>query len=346
MLLLVLVLVMSSILLGTKPSGIFALMASVLLVTLGELQQTGKLAIDNRWTETPGGLVEAIGFSLILIIIFTVSWLSNRELERYNVTLQEKVDKATARLRTANRNLKVLDKTKDEFISMASHQLGTPITAIVGYLSMALDDDKNNMTPSQRQYIEYAMEASERMGAMSSDLLNVSRLSAGRFVIRREPIDLVKMVQEEVDQLRPAAERKGLKLKFTPPKLPVIEIDASKTRQVIMNFIDNAIYYTETGSITIKIEQIHDALAYTVTDTGIGVPTAEKPKLFSKFYRADNARVVRPDGTGLGLYLAKRVIEDQDGSLVFESEVGKGSTFGFVLPLKPKTSAAPKPIKA
>jgi signal transduction histidine kinase len=333
-LLLALVLIMSSILLGTRAGAVLTFVASVMLIILSLLQQNGNVGFDDSWMKTPGGPTDAIGFSLTLAVITTVSWLSNREIERFNITLQDQVRKATQRLLSANKKLKVLDKTKDEFLSMASHQLGTPLTAITGYLSMALDDDKNDMTPAQKQYILYALEASERMGALTADLLNVSRLSAGRFVVRPEPLDFNALAQQEVDQLGPAAERKGLKLTFVPaPNLSPIQADISKTRQVIMNFIDNAIYYTETGSITVAVEQHHDAVALTVKDTGIGVPSDAKAKLFSKFYRADNAKSARPDGTGLGLYLAKLIIEGQGGSIIFESTVGQGSTFGFMLPL-------------
>jgi signal transduction histidine kinase len=291
-------------------------------------------------------LLEILRKELAIAIVNAKAY---EEIARFNVTLQEQIRKATERLRAANKNLKVLDKAKDEFISMASHQLGTPLTAIMGYLTMALDDDKRNMTKSQKEYVQYALEASERMGAMSSDLLNVSRLSAGRFVIRREPVDLNQMAAQEIDQMRAAADRKGLKLIFTPAtNLPLVPADVSKTRQVIMNFIDNAIYYTESGSVKVRIEHEHNAVALTVTDTGMGVPPAEKAKLFTKFYRAGNAKSARPDGTGLGLYLAKRVIEDQGGSIIFESELGHGSTFGFVLPLGPASAPTPNtaPAKA
>jgi signal transduction histidine kinase len=257
------------------------------------------------------------------------------EIARFNQTLQERVHQATQRLRSANRNLKVLDKAKDDFISVASHQLGTPLAAITGFLSMTIDSDKNNLTIQQREYLNYALESAERMVAMSSDLLNVSRINSGRFSVQRQSIDLVKLTEQEVQQLQPSAERKGLKLTFESPSqaLPHISLDESKTRQVIMNFIDNAIYYTDTGQITVKLSGVKGRAILTVTDTGMGVPAAEKDKLFTKFYRAENAKTERPDGTGLGLYLAKRVIEDQGGELIFESEVGRGSTFGFSLPL-------------
>ncbi len=255
------------------------------------------------------------------------------EISQFNVTLQQRIRDATKRLKVANSNLRALDKTKDEFISMASHQLGTPLTAITGYLSMALDNDKHNMTQDQKEFVSYALEAAEKMVYMSGDMLNVSRLNSGRFMIQRQPAELVSMVQQEMHQLEPAAARKGLSLTADLPDVPVtIELDESKTRQVIMNFIDNALYYTESGGVHVKLEQTSNQVKLTVTDTGIGVPAAQQPKLFVKFYRADNAKQVRPDGTGLGLYLAKRVIEDQGGQLIFTSVEGKGSTFGFTLP--------------
>jgi signal transduction histidine kinase len=171
-----------------------------------------------------------------------------------------------------------------------------------------------------------------------SDLLNVSRLSAGRFLIQTKPTDMVDMIRDEVRQLETHASVKDLKLIFEPPAqaLPMAEIDDNKTRQVVMNFIDNAIYYTPSGgSVTVTLDQTGEYVRLRVTDTGIGVPEVAKKKLFSKFFRADNAMSVRPDGTGLGLYLARRVIEDQGGTILFNSTIGKGSTFGFELPLRP-----------
>ncbi|HVQ44127.1 MAG TPA: ATP-binding protein [Candidatus Saccharimonadia bacterium] len=259
------------------------------------------------------------------------------EIAHFNTTLQERIRQATRRLSAANRNLKVLDQAKDDFISMASHQLGTPLATITGYLSMAVDEDKHNMTANQRQYISLALEASSRMVAMSSDLLNVSRLNSGRFAILPRPVDLGQLVEQEIEQLSPAAERKGLRLthKLPQPPLPRLMLDESKTRQVVMNFIDNAIYYTPHGGIHVELKHEAGAVIFTVTDTGIGVPAAEQAKLFAKFYRADNARQTRPDGTGLGLYLAKKVIEGQNGTIIFASQEGAGSTFGFSLPYTP-----------
>jgi signal transduction histidine kinase len=259
------------------------------------------------------------------------------EIEAFNAHLQERVDHATKRLRVANTHLKELDRVKDEFISMASHQLRTPLTTIKGYLSMMLEGDVGPVPPQQREFVNYAFTSSERMVNLISDLLNVSRLQAGRFIIQTKPTDMVKMIQEEVHQLESHAKAKNIALIFDAPArpLPIIEIDENKTRQVIMNFIDNAIYYTQKGEVRVVLEQTSDLVRLRVTDTGIGVPKDAQKKLFSKFFRAGNAQIVRPDGTGLGLYLAKRVVEDQGGTIIFESVEGKGSTFGFELPIKP-----------
>ena len=258
------------------------------------------------------------------------------EIAHFNVTLQGKVDDATERLQAANRHLKELDKAKDEFISMVSHQLRTPVTGIKGYLSLLLDGDAGSITAQQREFVESASDGAQRMINMVTDLLNVSRMSAGRFVIDRTPVDLHKLVQQEVYQLQRTAQGKHVKLVFAPPKhkLPIMSLDEDKTRQVLMNFIDNAIYYTPKGDVTVSLERVGKRAELRVKDSGIGVPEAARSHLFTKYYRADNAKSERPDGTGLGLYLAKRVIEDQGGSVIFESVEGKGSTFGFAMPLK------------
>ena len=258
------------------------------------------------------------------------------EIDAFNTTLKARIDSATHELRLSNAQLQKLDEAKDEFVSMASHQLRTPLTSVKGYISMVLEGDAGSINDSQKHLLGEAFTSSERMVHLINDFLNVSRLQTGKFIVERRKMDMVKVTAQEVDGLKTTAEAHGLKLGFKAPKRPIIiYADEGKLRQVIMNFIDNAIYYSRPKtSITVQLKSTGDELELRVKDTGIGVPESEQGDLFTKFYRASNARKQRPDGTGVGLYLAKRVIDEHGGSVIFESTEGKGSTFGFRLPLK------------
>jgi signal transduction histidine kinase len=179
--------------------------------------------------------------------------------------------------------------------------------------------------------LDSAYFGTERMVSLISDMLNVSRISTGKFVIEPVKVNLLDIVKSEVAQLQRIADGHGVKLTARLPKtFPAVMLDENKIRQVMMNFIDNALYYTsEGGTVEVQLEAKGNALEFRVVDTGIGVSEAEKARLFTKFFRAENARQQRPDGTGLGLFMAKKVITAQGGSLIFESRLGKGSTFGF-----------------
>ncbi len=253
------------------------------------------------------------------------------EIQQFNVTLQRKIDEATRDLRKANEKLKAMDETKDEFISMASHQLRTPLTSVKGYVSMVLEGDAGKLNPMQKKLLEQTFFSAQRMVYLIADLLNVSRLRTGKFLIEPKPTDLAELVSAEVTQLLPTAKARNLELTFKRPKnFPQVMLDETKTRQVIMNFIDNAIYYTHPGGhIAVELKETDEAIEFTVTDDGLGVPKAEQHRLFTKFYRANNAKKARPDGTGLGLFMAKKVVVAQGGAIIFKSQEGKGSTFGF-----------------
>jgi signal transduction histidine kinase len=276
-------------------------------------------------------ILEIIANELVIAI---ENVLRFEEIEQFNVTLQNKIDEATRELKQTNDKLRALDEAKDEFVSMASHQLRTPLTSIKGYLSMVLDGDAGKITDQQKTMLGQAFFSSQRMVYLISDLLNVSRLKTGKFVIETKPVYLPDVVESELNQLYEGANAKNLKLLFTKPKkFATMNLDEMKLRQVIMNFTDNAIYYTPSGGkITVELKETPKSVEFTVKDTGIGVPKEQQHKLFAKFYRADNARKARPDGTGLGLFMAKKVIIAQGGSMIFDSKENKGSTFGFSFP--------------
>lgn len=293
-------------------------------------KQSGKSinSQDERLLETISGHLAAAIQNLVHL----------DEITGFNEKLQHEVADATKELKVKNSKLKQLDHNKDEFVSMASHQLRTPLTSVKGYLSMVLDGDAGELKPAQRQLLEQAYTSTQRMVFLIADLLNLSRLNSGKFVISPEPTSLAAIIEGEIKQVQKTAELKGLKVSFfCDPSIPNLQLDQMKIRQVIMNFIDNAIYYTpEGGAINISLRKDGKTAVFSVIDNGMGVPKTEQKELFNKFYRGSNARKSRPDGTGLGLYMAKKVIDAQGGKIVFQSREDEGSTFGFSFDLNPK----------
>lgn len=279
------------------------------------------------------GMVFDIKHELAIAVQNAASLEAVKEL---NANLQQRIDSATDELRKSNDQLRGLDAAKDEFVSMASHQLRTPLTSVKGYVSMVLEGDAGKITKLQRQFLREALTSSERMVHLINDFLNVSRVQTGKFMIEKRNLDLTKVVKQEVHALESTAQSRGLKLKLVTSAHPITVVaDEGKIRQVIMNFIDNALYYSRPDSeIKVSLKQFSGEIRFEVTDRGIGVPLNQQHHLFTKFFRADNARTQRPDGTGVGLYLAKMVIVGHKGKIIFSSKEGVGSTFGFSLPLE------------
>ena len=262
--------------------------------------------------------------------------ISIQEIKAINAGLQQSIEVATKELKESNAKLRHLDQVKDEFMSMASHQLRTPLTSVKGYVSMVLEGDAGDISTQQRHLLTEAFKSSERMVHLIADFLSVSRLQTGKFTIERQESNLDDIVQQEVSALKLVAKSHDLKLEYIPPQkaLPPLMLDEAKIRQVVMNLIDNAIYYSrEKTTIVITLERNTNRVSFMVADTGIGVPKNEQQHLFTKFFRARNARRRRPDGTGVGLFLAKKVVIAHGGSMIFHSVEDKGSTFGFRLPL-------------
>ena len=288
--------------------------------------------LSSRYSSTDIRVLETISDELVIAI---QNALSIEDVRDINATLQQRVDNATKELRANNELLKHLDEAKDEFVSIASHQLRTPLTSVKGYISMLIEGDAGKITKNQKVLLEEAFNSSERMVRLINDFLNVSRLQTGKFMIDLKSVNLAKVVEQELDSLKTNADSRNMKFSYKMPKnIPVVNLDEGKIRQVIMNFADNALYYShEKANIKVELKVEKDDIVFTIKDTGIGVPRAEQSKLFTKFYRASNARRQRPDGTGVGLFMAKKVIDAHGGHVVFESIEGKGSVFGFRLPL-------------
>ena len=260
---------------------------------------------------------------------------SMEEVNELNTELQQRIEAATQELRMSNQQLQRLDEAKNEFISMASHQLRTPLTSIKGYLDMLLQGDLGPVRPTQKAVLREAFSSSERMVQLINDFLSISRLQTGTFTMNRQLASLSDILRSEVALLKVVAKQHTITLSVhIDEDVPTLDIDAEKLRQVIMNMIDNAIFYSKEQT-TVNVSlccDIHEVV-FTVEDQGIGVPKAEQSGVFGKFFRASNARKRRPDGTGVGLFLARKVVLEHGGSMIFTSKENKGSTFGFRLPL-------------
>jgi len=266
---------------------------------------------------------------------------SSSELGTLAITIKEffvqktKIEQATAELTKANEALQKQDSVKNDFISMISHQLGTPLAVMDGFLTLIVQGFYGKTNDKMQEALEKTLSRTRNMKGLVFDLLNISRMTAGKFFLEISDVDMAKVVSEEIEELQRQAHDRNVKLNYHAPEhtMPTIKVDEPKTRQAILNLINNAIYYSPNGTVDVYLDSDSTNIIFKVVDTGIGVPDEEKEHLFTKFFRADNARKESPNGTGIGLYLVKRVITDQHGKLIFTSQVGKGSVFGFSLPL-------------
>ena len=270
----------------------------------------------------------ANGILLTLTVIVGIFLIRSvyREVES-----REKIEKLAEDLERANMQLKELDQQKSEFVSIASHQLRSPLTAIKGYSSMLLEGSFGKMNKNVTKAVSTVFDSSESLVRVIDNFLNLSRIEQRRMVYDPTPTDLALLTKSIVDQLLPNIEKKGLKISFkAADKADFMKnVDKDKTRQVILNMIDNAIKYTPQGSIWIDAQKKKDGkVIITVSDTGIGMSKETIEKLFKKFSRAEGASKVNAGGTGLGMYLASEIMRAQGGTVRAESDgVGKGSRF-------------------
>lgn len=236
------------------------------------------------------------------------------------------------------------EQAKAEFISTASHEMRTPVAAIEGYLSLALNPATATIDDKAQTYLTKAHESTQHLGRLFQDLLTVSRAEDGRLAAKPSVVDIVKFLREVTEGLTPKAQTKGLFLYFKPdggsgqegtrtiPPVFYVHVDQDQLREVTNNLVDNAIKYTKRGSVTVDVTGDDKNITISVADTGIGIAAEDVPHLFQKFYRVDNSDTREIGGTGLGLYIARRLAEVNYGRVWAESSVGKGSTFYLQIP--------------
>jgi len=233
-------------------------------------------------------------------------------------------------------NQKALEEMKLDFVSMAAHELRTPLTVIRGYAELLNSEIGEKLSPEHQEHLHRLSYNASNLGTLIDNLLNVSRIERGSYKIEPVPVDLLSLVRNTVTDMVDQANSKGQKLIFTEPdeKVPLVLADQSRINQVLTNLITNAITYTPVGeSITVSISRKDSFVGVTVKDTGIGIPKEALSKLFTKFFRVSSVLEQGSKGTGLGLFISKSIISMHGGDISVDSELGKGSTFIFTLPI-------------
>ena len=228
---------------------------------------------------------------------------------------------------------KQLEQMKDDFVGTVSHELRTPLTAIKGFIELVVDGDAGPLTESQREFLHIAARNTDRLGSLINDLLDVNQIDSQRLEIRTQPTDLVALLQDVAKTFRSMAEAKGLDLQVQIDRLPTITGDGPRLVQVFSNLVSNAIKYTPSGEVGIRARVAQNGVEVIVHDSGIGLSSDEQGQLFTKFFRARNPIVTESGGTGLGLVIAKGIIEKHHGTIEVASVVGEGTRFRVVLPL-------------
>ncbi|MFA6194757.1 MAG: ATP-binding protein, partial [Patescibacteria group bacterium] len=251
------------------------------------------------------------------------------------VVTAKKLAVTAKKTKLINEELQKLDVAKDEFVSIASHQLRTPLTALKGYTGMLLDGDAGPVNEKQHEYLTEIKNANDRMISLITALLNVSRVDLDVFIVEPEPIDFKKVAEDVLKDLQMKIVEKKLTVETAFEKnIPIINADLNIVRMVFQNLLTNALKYTASGGkINISIKKDGANILIAVADTGYGIPKNVQSKIFTKMFRADNARVNDPDGTGLGLYIIKSTLEKTGGKIWFESTENKGSTFYVTTPI-------------
>ncbi len=287
-------------------------------------------------SSTPDIIINSV-FLLISIVIgvLLIRSVVNEVSQRERVEILAKdLEKANISLESANERLKSLDQSKSEFLSLATHQIRAPLTAIKGYASLILEGDYGETSPQVSNAVNIIFQSCESLVVIVNEFLDISRIEQGRMKYNIGDFDIKTVSEEIVTELKPNIEHANLSVTFkAEPGDYIVTADAGKIKQVIGNLIDNSIKYTPTGGITITVSREKNMVRCAISDTGIGVSPEDIPKLFTKFSRAKDANKTNVIGTGLGLYVAKQMMEAQHGTVSISSPgANKGTTCTIELP--------------
>lgn len=286
-------------------------------------------------------VIFALGIAIIFAMIMRIAHLKDsnkklREFLRENYEVGKNLVRRDMELSEANRHLIALDESKSEFVSVAAHQLRTPLTGIKWSFNELLDKELGNLNPEQQAIVEDGLKSSIRIIDLVNELLNVARIEEGRFGIEPKKQSFTNLLKSVAERMEQAADNKGIIFAVDiSPTIPLLRIDEEKMSIALENVIDNAIKYTlPGGKVFIKTFLCGEGVKIEISDTGIGIPKEQLERLFSKFFRGDNALRLQTSGTGLGLYVVKNIIEGHGGTIDIKSIDGKGTVATVILPVK------------
>ncbi len=227
-----------------------------------------------------------------------------------------------------------IDRMKSEFISLASHQLRTPLSTVQTYAHMLDENYMGEVNPEQRRALRTILAASNTMNELIGILLNIARIESGRISVNSKRLNTTVAIQDVLKQVGVAAANKNVALKFKPPALAItIQSDSILLKEILLNLVGNAVKYTPPdGKVSISVKDRDDAVLFTIKDTGVGIPKTDQDKIFAKFFRAQNVVRQETTGTGLGLYAVKGLVHSLQGTVWFKSEEREGTTFYVTLP--------------
>ncbi len=236
--------------------------------------------------------------------------------------------------KTLIKKIEEMESVKSEFIAIASHRMRNPLSAIKWYAESLLDGDCGALNKVQKNFVNQIYLNNRRLINLLDDLLRVVRVEAGKVKLKREFIDFGRLIRKVLEKLQDEIKRKKITVQCNKKNFKVLA-DADKLRQVLFNLLDNAVKYNSVGGrVKIEIKKNKNYLLCAISDTGIGIPKDQFKRIFTKFFRANNVITINTEGNGLSLYLTKAYIGSHGGKIWVESELGKGSTFYFTLPIK------------